>query len=100
MGVCRIALVEDRVARLQRLPQIEIERGQPAADDQALVDDRARRRRRHGDLGERPAGGAGGAFETATRDDQAAFEGVVAERARVVSAARGPADDRLDKCRA
>ena len=53
MRVRRIALVEDRVAERQRLPQVRVEVGQAAADDQALVDDRPRRGGRHGQLGQR-----------------------------------------------
>ena len=48
MRVRRIALVEDRVADRQRRAQVGVEVGKAAPDDQPLVDDRPRRRRRDG----------------------------------------------------
>ena len=89
--VRRVALVEDRVGDGQRRPQVRVEVGQPAADDQALVDDGPRRRRRHGDLGERATGSTGGRLEPSPRDDEPPLEGVVGEGPRVRSERDGRA---------
>ena len=74
MRVGGVALVEDRVAELERRAQVGVQIGQPAADDEALVDDRPRRGRRHRQLGEPAAGRAGRGLEAAPGDDQPALE--------------------------
>ena len=84
MGVRRVALVEDRVAEPQRRLQVRVEVGQPAAGDEALVDDGPGRGRRDRDLGEGAAGGAGRRLEPTSGDDQPPLEGVVGQRPGVV----------------
>ena len=79
MGVRGVALVEDRVAELDRRAQVRIELGQASAGDEALVDDRAARGRRHRQLGHGTTGGPGRRFQPAAGDDQAALEGVVGQ---------------------
>ena len=97
--VRRVALVEDRVSEAQRGSQVGIEIRQAATRDEALVDDRPRRGRRDGDLGKHAAGRPRGGLEPAARDDQAALEGVVGQRPRVVRATGRALDDRVGEGR-
>jgi hypothetical protein len=72
-GVRGVALVEDRVGHVDRLPEVRIELGEPRAGDQALVDDRPTGRRRDRHVGDRTSGRTGRALQAASRDDQPAF---------------------------
>ena len=99
MRVRRVALVEDRVPEAQRRSQVGIEIRQAATRDEALVDDRPRRGRRDGDLGKDAAGRPRGGLEPAARDDQAALEGIVGQRPRVIRAPRRTLDDRVGEGR-
>ncbi len=93
MGVRRVALMEDRVTELDGCDEVGIQLGQAPTGDEALVDDRPTRRRRHGEFGHGPAGIPGRRLETTAGDDETALEGVVGDRPR--SAA--PRDGRATK---
>ena len=95
MGVRRVALVEDRVAELDRRSQVRIQLGQATAGDEALVDDGPARRRRHRQLGHGPAGVPGGGLQAASGDDEPALEGIVGDGPRVGGAPSGARDERL-----
>ncbi len=98
-GVRRVALVEDRVADRQRRPQVRVEVGQPAADDQALVDDRPRGGGRDGQLGQGAARRAGRGLEPPPGDDEPALEGIVGDRAAAARGADGAGHDGMGEGR-
>ena len=91
-GVRGVALVEDRVTDDRPGGQVGIQLGQPLAGHQALVDDRAARRRRHRERGQVRPGGPGGGLHPAPGEHQPKLE------ARIGQAGR-PLDERLDEAR-
>ncbi len=92
--------MEDGVRHRNRSAKVRIQIWQSATDDQALVDDRPRRRRRNRDLGHDAAGRPGSRLEASASNDQPPFERVVAERPVILGRPGRARNDRLRECRA
>ena len=101
VGVRRVALVEDRVRDATRRPQVRVEVGQAATDDEALVDDRPRRSGRDGDARpwRPPAARAAVSRRRRATTSRRSKASSLSGRARRRPGARRPRHDRLGERR-